>query len=62
MLAATVCLHLFVVLDLAVTWTHHASLLALFQNYSHAADEAHRAAYMAAANMPPRSMHIRRPC
>ena len=49
MLAATVCLHLFVVLDLAVTWTHHASLLALFQNYSHAADEAHRAAYMAAA-------------
>ena len=45
MLAAIVCLHLFVVLDLAVTWTHHASLLALFQNYSHAADEAHRAAY-----------------
>jgi len=39
MLAAIVCLHLFVVLDLAVTWTHHASLLALFQNYSSAADE-----------------------
>ena len=38
MLAAVVCLHLFVVLDLAVTWTHHASLLALFQNYSSAAD------------------------
>jgi hypothetical protein len=49
MLAAIVCMHLFVVLDLAVTWTHHASLLALFQNYSSAADEAHRAAYLAAA-------------
>ncbi len=49
MLAAVVCLHLFVVLDLAVTWTHHASLLALFQNYSNTADQAHRAAYLAAA-------------
>jgi len=50
MLGATVCLHLFVVLDLAVTWAHHASLLALFQSYSGAAaDEAHRAAYLAAA-------------
>ena len=49
MLPATVCLHLFVVLDLAVTWTHHASLLALFQSYSSASDEAHRAAYLAAA-------------
>jgi hypothetical protein len=45
MLAAVVCLHLFVVLDLAVTWTHHASLLALFQLYSNATDQAHRAAY-----------------
>lgn len=49
MLAGTVCLHLFVFLDLAVTWTHHASLLALFQSYSGAADDAHRAAYLAAA-------------
>jgi hypothetical protein len=49
MLASVACLHLFVVLDLAVTWTHHAALLALFQNYSHAADEAHRLAYLAAA-------------
>jgi hypothetical protein len=49
MLAAMVCLHLFVVLDLAVTWMHHASLLALFQNYSSTADAAHRAAYLAAA-------------
>ncbi len=49
MLSAVVCLHLFVALDLAVTWMHHASLLALFQNYSGAADEIHRAAYLAAA-------------
>ncbi len=49
MLAAVSCLHLFVVLDLAVTWTHHAALLALFQNYSSTADQAHRAAYLAAA-------------
>jgi len=49
MLATVACLHLFVVLDLAVTWTHHAALLALFQNYSHAVDEAHRLAYLAAA-------------
>jgi hypothetical protein len=49
MLASLVCLNLFVVLDLAVTWTHHASLLALFQNYLSATDEAHRAAYLAAA-------------
>lgn len=49
MLVAVVCFHLFVGLDLAVTWTHHASLLALFQSYSSAADEAHRAAYLAAA-------------
>jgi hypothetical protein len=49
MLAAVVCLHLFVALDLAVTWMHHASLLALFQHYSNATDDAHRAAYLAAA-------------
>ena len=49
MLAATVCLHLFVFLDLAVTWTHHASLLSLFERYSIAIDDAHRAAYLAAA-------------
>jgi len=49
MLASVACLHLFVVLDLAVTWTHNAALLALFQNYSHAVDEAHRLAYLAAA-------------
>lgn len=49
LMAAVVCLHLFVVLDLAITWMHHASLLALFQNYSQAIDETHRTAYLAAA-------------
>lgn len=49
MVAAVVCLYLFVVLDLAVTWMHHASLLTLFQRYDSAADERHRAAYLAAA-------------
>ena len=49
MLGAMACFHLFVFLDLAVTWTHHASLLALFQSYSGAADETHRAAYLVAA-------------
>lgn len=47
--AAMVCLHLFVVLDLAVTWMHHATLLALFHSYSSAADQAQRAVYLAAA-------------
>lgn len=48
-LAATVLLFLFVALDLSVTWTHHASLLALFHRYSLSADEAHRAEYRVAA-------------
>jgi hypothetical protein len=50
MLAAVVCLNLFVVLDLAVTWTSHASLLMLFQNYAGTGDDAHRAACVAAAD------------
>ncbi len=48
-LAAVACLNLFVVLDLAVTWTHHASILGLFHQYLSAADNAHRATYLAAA-------------
>jgi hypothetical protein len=49
MLAATFLLHLFVILDLTVTWTHHASLLGLFHSYTMASDDIHRAAYFAAA-------------
>jgi uncharacterized membrane protein YbhN (UPF0104 family) len=39
-----------VVLDLAVTWSHYASILTLYGEYSTATDEAQRAAYLAAAN------------
>ena len=49
MRAATLLLHLFVVLDLAVTWTHHASILALYRSYAAESDAAPRAAYLAAA-------------
>jgi hypothetical protein len=50
MLASVACLALFVVLDLAVTWTAHASLLMLFQSYTSTGDEARRAACLAAAD------------
>jgi hypothetical protein len=50
MLLATAFVGLFVVLDLAVTWSHYASILTLYRNYSTATDDAHRAGYVAAAN------------
>ncbi|MEN6334297.1 MAG: hypothetical protein ABFE01_08545 [Phycisphaerales bacterium] len=50
MLLATAFVGLFVVLDLAVTWTNYASLLTLHGLYAGAADDAQRAAYVAAAN------------
>jgi hypothetical protein len=50
MLLATAFMGLFVVLDLAVTWSHYASILTLYSNYSTATDDAHRASYVAAAN------------
>jgi len=50
MLLATVFVGLFVVLDLAVTWSHYASILTLDRNYSAATDDAQRAGYVAAAN------------
>jgi hypothetical protein len=50
MLLATVFVGLFVVLDLAVTWSHYASILTLYRDYSTATDDAHRAGYVAAAN------------
>ena len=50
MLLATALVGLFVVLDLAVTWSHYASILTLYRNYSTAPDDAHRAAYVAAAD------------
>lgn len=50
MLLATAFVGLFVVLDLAITWSHYASILTLYREYSTAADEAHRAGYVAAAS------------
>lgn len=50
MLLATVFVGLFVVLDLAVTWSHYASILLLYRNYISISDEAHRASYVAAAD------------
>ncbi|MBV8114288.1 MAG: hypothetical protein JO300_06070 [Silvibacterium sp.] len=50
MLLATAFIGLFVVLDLAVTWTHYASILALYGRYSAATGDAQRAAYLAAAD------------
>jgi hypothetical protein len=50
MLLATAFVGLFVVLDLAVTWSHYASVLILYGNYVTAADDAHRTSYVAAAN------------
>ncbi len=50
MLLATASVGLFVVLDLAITWSHYASILTLYHEYSQAADDAIRAGYVAAAN------------
>ena len=50
MLLATAFVGLFIVLDLAVTWTNYASLITLRGNYAAAANDAQRAAYIAAAN------------
>jgi len=50
MLLATAFVGLFVVLDLAITWSHYASILTLYEEYSKAADAASRAGYVAAAN------------
>ena len=50
MLLATAFVGLFVVLDLAVTWSHYASVLTLYRNYAAATNDASRASYIAAAN------------
>ncbi len=50
MLVATAFVGLFVVLDLAVTWTNYASLLTLSGLQAAASNDVQRAAYVAAAN------------
>jgi hypothetical protein len=49
MLLATAFVGLFVALDLAVTWSHYASILVLYRNYSRATDAVQRTGYVAAA-------------
>lgn len=50
MLLATTFMGLFVVLDLAVTWSHYASILTLFAEYSEATNDVQRGGYIGAAN------------
>jgi len=50
MLIATAFVGLFVVLDMAVTWTNYASLLTLSGLHDAATNDVQRAAYVAAAN------------
>ena len=50
MLLAVAFVGLFVVLDLAVTWSHYASILALYGKYLTATDDVQRAGFLAAAN------------
>jgi len=52
MLLATACVGLFVVLDLAVTWTSYASLITLSGNYAAATNDAQKALVVAAAQYP----------
>jgi hypothetical protein len=52
MLIATAFIVLFVVLDLAVTWTSYAALIALSGNYIAAANQAQRAVFVTAAVYP----------
>jgi hypothetical protein len=50
MLLATAFIGLFVALDLAITWSHYASMLILYDQYSTASSDLQRASYLAAAN------------
>jgi hypothetical protein len=50
MLVATAFVGLFVALDLAITWSHYASLLTLAGSYAAAANDLQRSIYVAAAS------------
>jgi hypothetical protein len=52
MLIAVACVGLFVVLDLALTWTNYANLIALSSSYAAAANDIQRAVFVAAAYYP----------
>lgn len=52
MLLASSCVALFIVLDLAITWTNYAALITLSSKYTRAANEAQRVAAITAADYP----------
>ncbi len=52
MLLATVCVGLFIILDLGITWTNYASLMTLSGNYAAAANASQKAIIVAAASYP----------
>jgi len=52
MLLATACFGLFIVLDLAITWTNYETLITLSGKYAAAANDAQKAAIVAAAVGP----------
>ena len=52
MLLATACVGLFIVLDLAITWTNYEALITLSGKYAAAANDAQKAAAVTAAIYP----------
>jgi hypothetical protein len=52
MLVATAFVGLFVVLDLALTWTNYALVITLSRSYAAASSDAQRAVFVAAATYP----------
>jgi hypothetical protein len=52
MLVATAFVGLFIVLDLALTWTNYALVITLSRNYAAATNDAQRAVFVAAATYP----------
>ena len=52
MLVATLCVALFIVLDLAVTWTNYAALITLSGQFASAGGETQRSAVIVAAEYP----------
>ncbi len=52
MLLATACVALFVVLDLAITWTNYAAIISLSGKYARAVSETQKMAIVTAAGYP----------
>jgi len=52
MVLAATCVALFVILDLALTWTNYAAMITFSARYASAVSEAQRSAIVAVANYP----------